>query len=272
MSKLEGKIAIVVGAASGIGRACAIKLAANGAIVVAADVQRDKVEETAGLIRENKGQATSIAVNLASVASINDMVAAVVKAYQRIDILVNAAGICQSKIFLDITEEEWDRMIDINQKGIAFCMQAVGRQMIAQVPEDVVKAGKSEKSYGKIVNFSSISGRRGRALQIHYAASKAAVISLTQSVALAFADYGINVNAVSPSVVTTPMWEKNVKEKSKVFNVDVDKETERFIEKIPLKRPGSVEEMADAVLFLCSQESNYITGQTLNVDGGFEMD
>jgi D-sorbitol dehydrogenase (acceptor) len=136
----------------------------------------------------------------------------------------------------------------------------------------VKKNGKTDTCYGKIVNFSSISGRRGRELQIHYASSKAAIISLTQSAALALAPFGINVNAVSPSVVKTPMWEKNVKEKSIAFNQDVLEENKRFIARIPLQREGSVEEMANAVAFLCSDQSNYITGQTLNVDGGFEMD
>jgi len=272
MYYLKGKKAIVVGAASGIGQACAIKLAEHGATVIVADVQKEKSEETVAAIVENGGDAISVEINLASVSSIYAMVAEVVEMYRHIDILVNVAGVCQSKAFLEVTEDDWDRIIDINQKGTAFCMQAVGRQMLSQIPEDVIASGVIEKSYGKIVNFSSISGRRGRALQIHYAASKAAVISMTQSGALAFADYGINVNAVSPSVVKTPMWDKNIKEKSETFDIDINLETERFIGKIPLKRPGTAEEMADAVLFLCSKESDYITGQTLNVDGGFEMD
>ena len=272
MYNLQDKIALVVGAASGIGAASAIKLAQNGAKIIIADIQEDKSQETAEIIRKDGGFASIVAVDLGSVLSINTMVQEVINQHKRIDILVNAGGLCQSKPFLDVTEEEWNRIIDINQKGMAFCMQAVGREMVSQVPESVKAAGKSEQCHGKIVNFTSISGRRGRSLQIHYASSKAAVISMTQSVALSFAPYGINVNAIAPSIVETPMWERNLKERSKAFNIDANIESERFINSIPLKRAGTVEEMADAVLFLCSKESNYITGQTLNVDGGFEMD
>jgi D-sorbitol dehydrogenase (acceptor) len=139
------------------------------------------------------------------------------------------------------------------------------------MPEHLRKRDRMESSYGKIVNFSSISGRRGRAIQAHYAATKAGVISLTQSAALAFAQYNINVNAVAPSVVLTPMWEKNNMDKSKIFGIPADTASQEFIERIPLKRAGSGLDMAEAVLFLCGDKSDYITGQTLNVDGGFEM-
>jgi D-sorbitol dehydrogenase (acceptor) len=163
-------------------------------------------------------------------------------------------------------------VVDINQKSVVFCIQAAAAQMIMQIPEEVKRAGCSNQSYGKIVNFSSISGRRGRSLQVHYAASKAAIISITQSAALAFAPYNININAVSPSVVLTEMWEKGVEEKSRLFGTDTDEESKRFIDHIPLKRAGTPEDMAAAVAFLCSSDADYITGQTLNVDGGFEMD
>ena len=143
--------------------------------------------------------------------------------------------------------------------------------MIEQVPEEVKTAGRAERSFGKIVNFSSISGRRGRPLQVHYAASKAAVISITQSAALAFASFGINVNAVAPGVVPTPMWEKNDREASQALGTPLGKAMQDFIERVPLKRAGTAEEVAAVVAFLCSTESDYITGQTLNVDGGFEM-
>ena len=266
MFRLHGEVALVVGAGSGIGRGCALRLAAEGAKVAVADIQAEGADETVRLIREDGGTAQAVLVNLSQVESIEKMVAGVVSLYGRIDMLVNVAGICQSKPFLEVTEGEWDRIIDINEKGTAFCMQSVAKQMVSQI------VGDPSGCHGKIVNFSSISGRRGRALQIHYAASKAAVISLTQSGALALSPYGITVNAVSPSVVKTPMWEKNVAEKSKAFGNDVEEETREFLSRIPLQRAGTADEMADAVLFLCSEGSNYITGQTLNVDGGFEMD
>ena len=143
--------------------------------------------------------------------------------------------------------------------------------MIKQVPDEVKKAARANRSYGKIVNFSSISGRRGRALQIAYAASKAAIISVTQSAAMAFKTYNINVNAISPSVVATLMWEQIDKDYSRILGTMAGQSMEDFIERIPLRRAGSPEDMAAAVAFLCSSDSDYITGQTLNVDGGFEM-
>ena len=125
--------------------------------------------------------------------------------------------------------------------------------------------------YGKIVNFSSISGRHGRAEQIPYSASKAAIISITQSAALAFAPYNINVNAVCPGVVPTPMWEQIEKDRGRISGLAPGESIKSFVERIPLKRSGSCEDVAGAVAFLCSPDSDYMTGQTLNIDGGFEM-
>ncbi|MGI5173206.1 glucose 1-dehydrogenase [Treponema sp. OMZ 840] len=271
MYHLENQTAVVVGAASGIGKACAIRLAAEGAAVVCADLNFDGLLQTVDEIKDSGGTAKAVKVDLTSIDSINNLVSEAVASFGHIHILVNVAGVCQSKPLLDVTEKDWDFIVDINQKGTVFCLQKIAKQMVDQVPDSVKNAKKSTHCYGKIVLCSSISGRRGRELQVHYAASKAAIISITQSAALAFAPFGINVNAISPSVVKTPMWEKNVQEKSLAFNKDVLKETEDFINRIPLKRAGTVEEMANAVAFLCSKESDYITGQTLNVDGGFEM-
>jgi NAD(P)-dependent dehydrogenase (short-subunit alcohol dehydrogenase family) len=199
--------------------------------------------------------------------------------FGRIDILVNAAGVAQTGLFLELTEEQWDRVIDTNLKGTTFLIQAVGRQMIDQIPEQVKAAGCVDQSplrdtlrcYGKIVNFSSISGRHGRAEQIPYAASKAAIISITQSAALSFAPYNINVNAVCPGVVPTPMWEQIEKDRGRISGLAPGESIKSFIERTPLKRAGSAEDVAGVVAFLCSPDSDYMTGQTLNIDGGFEM-
>lgn len=265
--RLNDKVAIVTGAAQGIGKAVALRLAHEGADIVVADINLQKAEQTAQEIR----RALAYHIDLANVSEIQPMVDTVVTEFGRIDILVNVAGVAQTKPFSEITEDDWDRVIGINLKGTVFCIQAVGTQMIKQVPDEVKKTGRADRSYGKIVNFSSISGRRGRALQLHYAASKAAIISITQSAALAFTPYNINVNAVCPGVITTPMWEQIDRDYGRAFGTGPGEAMKDFIEKIPLKRAGNPEDVAAAVAFLCSPDSDYITGQTLNVDGGFEM-
>jgi len=269
---LQGKVAIVTGAARGIGRAVALKLGRERAVVAAADIQEEALEKAQADLRAAGVEVKSYRADLADAGDIRRLAAAVCGDFERIDILVNNAGIVVTGSFMEITEEQWDRVIDVNQKGLFFCMQTVARYMIERVPEEVKSAGKSDQCYGKIVNLSSISGRRGRAHQAAYAASKAAVISLTQSAALAFAPYGINVNAVAPSVVLTPMWEQVDRDRSRILGGPPGSGLKMLMERIPLARTGRPEEIADAVAFLCSPASDYITGQTLNVDGGYEMD
>jgi len=270
--RLKGKVAIVTGAGSGIGRGVALRLAAEGATVVAADIRAEAAEATARDASAEGAASIGCRLDVSVPDELKELVAQVVRELQRIDILVNCAGVVQSKRFFDVTEADWDRVIDINQKGTAFAIQAVAAQMCRQVPAAVIQAGVADRSYGKIVSFTSVSGRRGREYQVAYAASKAAVISITQSAALALATLGINVNAIAPSVVITPMWEQNNRDKEQAFGVDARKVSEEFIARIPLKRPGTVADMGGAVAFLCSSDADYITGQTLNVDGGFEMD
>jgi NAD(P)-dependent dehydrogenase (short-subunit alcohol dehydrogenase family) len=270
-SRLSGKVAIVTGAGQGIGKAVALRLAREGADIVAADINRETAEQTARDVRALDRRAQTHPVNIACLAEIGSMVGGTIAEFGRIDILVNAAGIAQTTPFLELTEEEWDRVININLKGTVFCMQAVARQMIRQVPQEVIAQGQAERSYGKIVNFSSISGRRGRSVQMAYAASKAAIISVTQSAALALSPYNINVNAVCPGVIPTPMWEQIDRDRSRIMGASPGEAMKAFIEKIPLKRAGSTEDVAAAVAFLCSADADYVTGQTLNVDGGFEM-
>lgn len=270
-SRFDGKSAVVTGGAHGIGRAVVGRLSAEGAAVVVADVDIESAHGAVEEIRRNGGAADALQVDLGDVASIERMVDEAVALRGGIDIFVNCGGIVHNTPLLDITEEEWNRVIDINQRGAAFCSKFVGRHMISRIPDSVISMGKSADCYGKIVHFSSISGRHGRPLQLHYAASKAAVISLTQSTALAFAPYNINVNAVCPGPVRTRMWDVNVAEKGAIYGRDATSEAEQFIERIPLRRAGTAEDMAAAVCFLCSADADFITGQTINVDGGFEM-
>ncbi len=277
--RLGEKIAIVTGAGQGIGKAVALRLAEEGANVVVADINPKTAEQTAEEIRAINRRALPYAIDVANITEIQPIVDNAVAKFGRIDILINAAGVAQTGPFLDLTEQQWDRVVDTNLKGTTFCIQAVGRQMIRQVPEEVKAAGHADRSplgdtlrcYGKIVNFSSISGRHGRAAQVPYAASKAAIISITQSAALAFAQYNINVNAVCPGVVPTPMWDQIDRDRGRISGLAPGESIKSFIERTPLKRAGSPEDVAGVVAFLCSPDSDYMTAQTLNVDGGLEM-
>jgi NAD(P)-dependent dehydrogenase (short-subunit alcohol dehydrogenase family) len=276
---LGEKTAIVTGAGQGIGKAVALRLAREGANVVVADINPKTAKQTAEEIQEFNRRALACHIDVANVAEIQPMIDRAVAEFGRIDILVNAASVAQTGLFLELTEQEWDRVVDINLKGTTFIIQAVGRQMIKQVPEQVKATGHADRSplgdtlrcNRKIVNFSSISGRHGRAEQVPYAASKAGIISITQSAALAFAKYNINVNAVCPGVVPTPMWGQIEKDRGRISGLAPGEPMKSFIERIPLKRAGSPEDVAGVVAFLCSPDSDYMTGQTLNVDGGFEM-
>jgi meso-butanediol dehydrogenase/(S,S)-butanediol dehydrogenase/diacetyl reductase len=269
--QLSGKVAIVTGAGQGIGKAVALRLACEGADIVVAEINHVTAETTVREVQALGRRAQAQPVDVGCPAEIQAMVDGVVADFSRVDILVNVAGIAQTKPFLEMTEGDWDRVVDTNLKGTVFCMQAVGRQMIRQIPSEVVAQGRAERSYGKIVNFSSISGRRGRSVQMAYAASKAAIISATQSAALAFSAYNINVNAVCPGVIPTPMWDQIDRDRSRLMGAQPGDALKVFVEKVPLLRAGSPEDVAGAVAFLCSPDADYITGQTLNVDGGFEM-
>jgi meso-butanediol dehydrogenase / (S,S)-butanediol dehydrogenase / diacetyl reductase len=269
--RLTGKVAIVTGAGQGIGKAVALRLAQEGADLVVAEIQRETADLT---VRELQALGCRVQAHVADVGrpvEIQSMVDRVVADFGRIDILVNVAGIARTQAFLEMTEEDWDRVVDTNLKGVVFCMQAVGRQMIRQIPPEVVARGRADRSYGRIVNFSSISGRHGRSVQMAYAASKAGIISVTQSAALAFSPYNINVNAVCPGVVPTPMWEQIDRDRSRLMGAQPGEALKAFVEKVPLLRAGTPQDVAGAVAFLCSPDADYITGQTLNVDGGFEM-
>jgi NAD(P)-dependent dehydrogenase (short-subunit alcohol dehydrogenase family) len=296
-ARLSGKVAIVTGAGQGIGKGIALRLAREGSHVIIAEYNAENAAAAAAEI-EAAGckaigcKATAYPIDISDVPAVQRMVETIVEQLGHIDILVNNAGVVQTKPMLDLTEEDWDRVLDVNLRGTFFLIQAVSQQMIRQAPEalrvaasapadimvvkktDAVSTGSEElaASYGKIVSLSSIAGRRGRPLQTHYAATKAAIISLTQSAALALAPYRINVNAVCPGIVPTPMWQKIDEERGKLFGAQPGEAMAAFINTVPLKRAATADDIAGAVAFFCSQDADYITGQALNVDGGYEMD
>lgn len=290
--RLAGKVAIVTGAGQGIGRGIALRLAREGAEVVIAEYNAETGTDAAAEIERLGRRARYFQVDISDRRSVQKLTDEVLQAFGHIDILVNNAGVVQTKALLDVTEADWDRVIQVNQRGTFFCLQTVARAMVNQVPAalrtalpaDIVatkKAGPaaeadtgapSAASYGKIVNLASVAGRRGRPLQTAYAASKAAIISITQSAALALAPYHINVNAVCPGIVPTPMWKEIDRDRAELFGAQPGEAMAAFIATVPLKRAAQAEDVAGAVAFFCSADADYITGQALNVDGGFEMD
>jgi NAD(P)-dependent dehydrogenase (short-subunit alcohol dehydrogenase family) len=267
-----GKIVIVTGAGQGIGRGVALRFALEGAHVVVAEYNRDNAESVAAELSGLGPEALAWPIDIGDRAQIEAMVAAVVARFGRIDALVNNAGASKPGPLFDLTPETWDPVIRVNQNGLFWCLQAVAKQMVAQIPDAVKAAGRAERSYGKIVNFSSVAGRSGRPYDAAYSATKWAVLSITQSAASYLAPYNINVNAVCPGLVPTPMW-ATIDQVQGVQRQGLPpgEWMRKSIESIPLKRAATAEDLAAAVSFLCSDDADYITGQALNVDGGIEM-
>lgn len=245
--ELLGKVALVTGAAQGIGRAIALLLAQKGADIVVSDINLEKAEETVREIETIGRRAMAIRADVANTNDVERMVEAILGRFGQIDILVNNAGITRDKLILRMTEEDWDAVLNVNLKGTFNCTKAVVRHM-------------SKQRRGKIVNIASVVGEMGNVGQANYSASKAGVIGFTKTIAREFAQRGINVNAIAPGYIETPMTE--------VLPEKVKEELRRMIPMGRLGRPGDV---AEAVLFLVSEASRYITGQVLNVNGGIYM-
>ncbi len=266
-----GKIAIVTGAGQGIGRGVAQRLAEEGANVVIAEYNKTNAETAARELCNLGIEALAYPIDIGETGQIEQMVRDVVRHFGRIDILVNNAGVLETLSMFDLTPDKWDWLMRVNQRGLFFCLQAIARQMVEQVPAAVKESGRADRSYGKIVNFSSVAGRKGRPYAAHYSAAKWAVISITQSAASYLAPYNINVNAVCPGVVPTPMWDEIDKTQAARFGLAQGDWIKRTVESVPLKRAAAPADIAAAVSFLCSGDADYITGQALNVDGGLEM-
>lgn len=246
--KLKDKIALITGASSGIGRAIALKYAEEGAVVIINYSGNSQgASETVEEIIRDGGTAEAIKCDVANYNEVESMVEYVIGKYKRIDILVNNAGIARDTLLMKMSSEDFEKVIDINLKGTFNTIQCVSRHMIRQ-------------RSGRIINMSSVVGITGNIGQANYAASKAGVIALTKSAAKEFAARNITVNAIAPGYIKTRMTD-----------VLGEKVRDEILSKIPMKKVGNPEDIANAALFLAVNESNYITGQVINVDGGMVM-
>ena len=244
--RLEGQVAIVTGAGQGIGRAIALTLAKEGAAVVVNDIDLERAKKVADEIKSLGGQAQPIKADVSNREEVNRLVEKTLDNFKKIDILVNNAGTAKLTPTMELTEAEWDSTIDINLKGQFLCSQAVAKHMIKQ-------------RRGKIVNIASLAAHIGTPGLVAYSASKGGVIQLTKVLAVEWGKHNITVNAVSPGLTMTELVKAVFKERPDVFE---------GVERIPLKRLAMPEDIANAVLFLASPESDYISGQVLPVDGG----
>ncbi|MGE5396348.1 MAG: 3-oxoacyl-ACP reductase FabG [Candidatus Saccharibacteria bacterium] len=244
--RLKDKVAIITGAAQGIGEGIARRFALEGASVVICDLNEDEIKRVEGAINEQGGTALGIRADVTERTQVEEMVRQTRERFGTVDILVNNAGVTRDAMIHKMSEENWDTVIKVNLKGSFNCLQAVAGLM-------------REKGYGKIVNISSIS-RFGNVGQANYAASKAGIIGMTRAAARELGGKGVTVNAVAPGSIVTEMFMKtpeNIRELAKLIT--------------PLGRWGTVEEVANVCLFLASDESSYVTGQCIHCDGGMFM-
>jgi 3-oxoacyl-[acyl-carrier protein] reductase len=243
---LTGKVALVTGAARGMGEAVSKTLAEHGAFVIVSDVELEGAKRVATEIKRRKGKAEALLLDVTDYESVSSSVGRIVRDHGRLDILVNNAGILRRRSSVEqIASEEWDLVMAVNVKGVFNCSKAVFPHMKAQ-------------KNGKIVNISSSAGRSTSELGgAHYTASKAAVLGLSRHLAKEGASYNINVNAVCPALIDTPM----------VRATTTPQELKKFIEAIPMGRLGKPEEEADLILFLVSEASSYINGATIDITG-----
>ncbi len=257
---LNDKVALVTGAAQGMGRAIAIRLANEGASVVATDINGKLAEQTSIDIRELGREAISVEADIGDIDDINRVVDETLDAFDRIDILVNNAGVTRHADIMDLTVEDWDRIHRVNARGVFFCLQRVAREMI--------DGGHG----GRIINIASIAGKGySGTSNVAYAASKGAVVVMTQIAAHQLGGYDINVNSICPGATRTAMGQATIAQRSQELGIPLDELEERRNAVIPIGRANEPEDIADMAAFLAGPGSRNITGQAFNVDGGLVM-
>lgn len=256
---LRDRVLLITGGAGGLGEACATLAARGGARIALSDLPGERLEATRERLAADGADVEAVAADVSEPGAGRRLVDEAVERFGRLDGLVACAGVMQTKPFADLTEDEWRRIIDINLTGTFVVVQAAANAMRA--------AGS-----GSIVLFSSIAGRSGRANAAHYSASKAGILSLTKSAAIAYAPE-VRVNALCPGVIMTDMWRGILRDRAAMTGEDRgDEYLEHLRTSAPLQRIGEPAEIAAAALFLLSDLSSFVTGQALNVDGGLEMD
>jgi NAD(P)-dependent dehydrogenase (short-subunit alcohol dehydrogenase family) len=243
--RLDGKVALITGAGGDLGRGMACRLAREGARVVVNDLDLDQAMETVTLIADQGGQAMAHRADLTHSQEVNTMAARIIEKWNQVDILVNNAGDIRDAMLIKMSDADWDFVIDLNLKGAFLCARSLAPHMI-------------ERRYGKIVNISSMA-YKGNIGQSNYVSAKAGLVGLTQALGLELARYGINVNCIAPGLIDTP--------KAGQLSPRV---REMLIGKTPMRRMGEIVDIANAALFLVSDESKYITRQTIHVSGGME--
>jgi NAD(P)-dependent dehydrogenase (short-subunit alcohol dehydrogenase family) len=254
---LAGRVAIVTGAAQGIGRACAVRLAREGALVSACDMNGAAVAEAVVAIEGEGGKAVAVPCDVAKAADVDKALGATLKAFGRVDVLVNNAGVLDDAPFLELGIDEFDRVLGVNLRGAFLMAQAAARQMVKQATG--AAAGASKAPFGAIVNMSSINEKFGLPDHVAYSVSKGGISQLTRAMAVALAPHGIRVNAVGPGTIDTPILAGVIKDQA--FR-------DKVLSRTPLGRFGRPEEIAAIVAWLASDEASYVTGTTLFADGG----
>jgi NAD(P)-dependent dehydrogenase (short-subunit alcohol dehydrogenase family) len=257
-NRLINRIALVTGGGSGIGEGICIRFAEEGAHIAVADIREEIANEVTKKIRTLGRDSIALKIDVSQRLEVEKTVEKIINYFGRIDILVNSAGISNIIPFIETTDEIWDNTISINLRGTFLCCQVVIQQMLKQ--------GK-----GKIINLSSQSGKRGTSWSAAYCASKAGIIGLTQSIATEFAPNRININAICPGIVFTPMWDKQLEDYGRKKNLLKEEVKDYLLSKIPLGYFAEPQEVANLAVFMASDESDYMTGQAINFTGGQEM-